>query len=426
MRLRWLSILVVGAAVIGSTTFVDRVLAPPAFDSGLTTLVRKRVEPGHVVFAGRDSIIYVVDIRGRIVKRWAAPTGHTYSYARPLDDGNMLVSMEETASELRSIVELDQEGNTVWRFDQPDGYKLHHDHSRLPNGHTLMMCSRELVRPAISRKLIEDDCLLEVRRNGTIAWEWQTADHFDEFGFSARKRHLIRQHAGDWAHGNTASALPKNNGHRDARFKAGNIILSYRFINAVIIVDRDTGAIVWKTDGLTIGQHAPEMIPKGYPGAGNILIFDNGLGGLYDIGARPYSRVIEVDPTDMKVISDYRATSSRLPHYYFNSFFISSSQRLANGNTLIVEGAYLWPHLRGDAGGARGVGVHQPRRRRFSRLTGQPSLSRREGAVRLAPVIVGEPRRRINFPYPGAIDRIVDFEHADAVSAAADHKGWIP
>ena len=47
----------------------------------------------------------------------------------------------------------------------------------------------------------------------------------------------------------------------------------------MIGIDKVTGAIAGKVgpnDNLTIGQHRPEMLPLDLPGAGNILVFDNG------------------------------------------------------------------------------------------------------------------------------------------------------
>ena len=91
------------------------------------------------------------------------------------------------------------------------------------------------------------------------------------------------------------------------------------------------------------------MIPKGLPGEGNILVFDNGgaagFGMLlgkpaYPNKYRAYSRVIEFNPTTLEVVWEYKR---RLPHcdehFMFFSHYVSGVQRLLNGNTLITEGA---------------------------------------------------------------------------------------
>jgi hypothetical protein len=51
---------------------------------------------------------------------------------------------------------------------------------------------------------------------------------------------------------------------------------------------------------------------------------------------RDYSRVIEFDPTTCEIVWEYRQETGEQK---FFSHFISSAQRLPNGNTLIDEGA---------------------------------------------------------------------------------------
>ncbi len=136
--------------------------------------------------------------------------------------------------------------------------------------------------------------------------------------------------------------------------------------NIMAIIDKRTGKIVWQVGpdytktkelrrlGQVIGQHHCHMIPKGLPGAGNILVFDNGgwagygtpnvnsLNGFQDC-KRDYSRVLEFDPITLKVVWQFTPTEMghRQPFHvhHFYSPFISSAQRLPNGNTLITEGS---------------------------------------------------------------------------------------
>jgi outer membrane protein assembly factor BamB len=91
-----------------------------------------------------------------------------------------------------------------------------------------------------------------------------------------------------------------------------------------------------------IGQHHAHLIPKGLPGAGNLLVFDNGGASGYgrpsaialngqNIYARPTSRVLEIDPVTLKLVWSYTS-----PTFFATN--ISGAQRLANGNTLVTEG----------------------------------------------------------------------------------------
>jgi hypothetical protein len=94
------------------------------------------------------------------------------------------------------------------------------------------------------------------------------------------------------------------------------------------------------------------MIPAGLPGAGNILILDNGGYGGYGApnpGAptginnalRDHSRVIEINPLTLKIVWEYTAKKAGYrDNCRFYSDYVSSAQRLPNGNTLITEGAF--------------------------------------------------------------------------------------
>ena len=117
------------------------------------------------------------------------------------------------------------------------------------------------------------------------------------------------------------------------------------------------------------------MIPKGLPGAGNILIFDNG--GWAGYGApsrtskdgtkadlRDHSRIIELDPVTLKVVWEFDGSvwggmMSITSMSKFYSPLISSAQRLPNGNTLIDEGCSC-RMFEVDPGEGGRLGVHRP------------------------------------------------------------------
>lgn len=97
-------------------------------------------------------------------------------------------------------------------------------------------------------------------------------------------------------------------------------------------------------DQTLFAQHNVHWIPDGLPGAGNLLIFNNGRG-------RNYSTIIELVPPQESPGHYTRPSGEPFgpaePTWEyvapepkeFYSMFISGSQRLANGNTLICYGA---------------------------------------------------------------------------------------
>ncbi len=161
----------------------------------------------------------------------------------------------------------------------------------------------------------------------------------------------------DWLHLNSATYLGPNKWFDagDKRFAPNHVIVSSREASLLAIIARD-GSIVWRLGpnflesdatraiGQIIGQHHAHLISKGLPGAGNLLVFDNGGASGYGepsgmaprgtgVYARATSRVLEIDPTTLSLVWSYTAGSQ------FFSTNISGMQRLPNGNTLITEGA---------------------------------------------------------------------------------------
>jgi hypothetical protein len=60
--------------------------------------------------------------------------------------------------------------------------------------------------------------------------------------------------------------------HGFAELPNGDIVVSFRHISTVIIIDRKTEKIIWKLGAPPLsGQHAPTPLPNG-----NLLLFDNG------------------------------------------------------------------------------------------------------------------------------------------------------
>ena len=103
-------------------------------------------------------------------------------------------------------------------------------------------------------------------------------------------------------------------------YAEGNLLVSARNIDSILILDGDTHEILWLWGPNNIGrQHHPRLLENG-----RILVFDNGLAE---------SRVLEVDVHFGEVQWVYEKGAS------FFSQWGGGNQRLPNGNTLITESA---------------------------------------------------------------------------------------
>jgi hypothetical protein len=355
------------------------------------------------LFEGKEFGAFLIDMNGQVIKKWQGLEG----FPNKMLPGGYLMGNTEMRDlkygyqDMVDLVQVDWEGNVVWKFER---YELvrdperqprwmarqHHDYQREGNpvgyyvpgmdaltdrGNTLILSHKNVEDPAISRRALVDDSLFEVTWEGKLVWEWNCREHFEELGFGEDARRVIRDNpnfpgegkASDWMHINSASWLGPNVwfDKGDERFHPQNIIWSGRQTNIIAITDRKSGKIAWRLGpdysgrpeleklGWIIGQHHPHMIPRGLPGEGNILVFDNGGSGGYGApnpGApsgvnnaiRDYSRVVEFNPLTLEIVWQYppaeKTGFSPMRFLKLYSRFISSAQRLPNGNTLITEG----------------------------------------------------------------------------------------
>ncbi|MDO5717303.1 MAG: thioredoxin domain-containing protein, partial [Tissierellia bacterium] len=146
----------------------------------------------------------------------------------------------------------------------------------------------------------------------------------------------------------------------DFRFHPENIIFTARQGNIIGIIDKKRSKIIYKLGpdlqdyqrvSPVIGSAHAHIIPRGLPGEGNLLVFDNGgmcgygsPSGLSPTGlsplVRPFSRILELHPITLDLLwsVDPRDFGYSLPinGYKFYSPFAGNLQRLPNGNTLIT------------------------------------------------------------------------------------------
>jgi len=389
---------------------------PSVYPTGVTIYDPDQAWGGYTIFQAPGVGALLIDMNGREVQLWRGlqgfpnkllPGGQVFGSTGERDP-------RHGAQDQVDLVQVDWDGNVVWRFERLEHVsdpgteprwlaRQHHDFQRQGNpvgyyvpgqepltdrGSTLLLVHENVINHAISDRPLLDDKIIEVDWQGHIVWQWSPHEHFEELGFDAEARSALRQNpnvrarggsalgnepvpaegVGDWLHINSLSVLGPNIWYDrgDQRFHPDNVIWDAREANIIAIVDKRTGKIVWKLGprydgtqaerelGWIIGQHHAHIIPRGLPGEGNLLVFDNG--GWAGYGAphpsapdglktalRDYSRVLEIDPTTLEIRWQYTPKEAGfvvpLDAARFYSPFISSAQRLPNGNTLITEGS---------------------------------------------------------------------------------------
>lgn len=280
--------------------------AHPVAAQWVTVFDPLRAFNGYTLTLHELRIPVLLDMNGRPVHGW--PEARIKSRVRLLRDGSILgIGLG------RQVVEYDWEGHKTWEFRTPDAIP-HHDVLRLENGNTLVL---------VLRQGEGGDTLLEVDRAGKVVWTWRAVEHL---GARLPKK---PPHPEDLTHINSLQELPQNPLYAggDRRFKPGNLLLSARNLNAVFVIDRRSGDLVWWYDEGLDRQHEAAMSATGQPAAGTIQIFNNRPGSF---GDDRQSELLEIDPRHGTVLWRYRA-----PGFFTPTGGLQ--QRLANGNLLVTS-----------------------------------------------------------------------------------------
>jgi hypothetical protein len=125
----------------------------------------------------------------------------------------------------------------------------------------------------------------------------------------------------DVLHANAVKVLSRALAPKFPLLKAGQLLVSPRHLDAVAVLDPDSGKVVWAARGPWRSQHDPTFLDNGH-----LLLFDN-------LGSPGGSRVLEYDPQTQSFPWTYPGEKGKP----FLSRIRGMSQRLPNGNTLIVN-----------------------------------------------------------------------------------------
>ena len=204
--------------------------------------------------------------------------------------------------------------------------------------------SRPLPPPITQDSMDRLHAMGRVRRNTTIHNRGSDIYHFNAINYNAELDQIafsspslseifIIDHS---------TTTEEAAGHSGGRWGKGGDFL-YRWGNPQNYGRGDS------TDQMLFGQHDIRWVENGYPGAGNLTVFNNDIPGGPD--SMDYSSVYEIKPpldqSGNYIIEDNLAFGPVEPSWKyiapdtlsFYSSFISGAHRMPNGNTFINEGA---------------------------------------------------------------------------------------
>lgn len=343
---------------------------------------------------------FLINNSGTVVHSWVSNYKPALSVYL-LENGNILRTAFPGSSPrfwgggIGGLVEMfDWNGTRIWSFAySTSDHCLHHDVKMLPNGNILMIAweykpTAEAISKGRNPNIIPQgglwpDHLIEVRPtgpvSGDIVWQWHVWDHLiqdfdpakENYGVVSEHPELVDINYGgrvlsDWTHTNSVDYNPDYD----------QILLSVLLFDEIWVIDHSTttqeaashsggrygkgGDLLYRwgnplayrsgtdTDRKLFNQHDARWIQPDLPGAGHILIFNNGL----DRPGTDYSSIEEiVPPMDddgfyMRLPgSAFGPTEStwnytaKIPADFY-AINLGGAQRLPNGNTLICDGPH--------------------------------------------------------------------------------------
>ena len=350
---------------------------------------------GYTLFSP-NSNTYLIDNCGKLINSWNS-NYNAGSSVYLLENGSLLRACRiqnpifSAGGGGGRIEKTDWYGNLEWSYNFSDSlFHQHHDIAPMKNGNILVLCweykslSESITAGRDPNSIIDNELwstyILEVEPIGydsiNIIWEWHLWDHLiqdydstkQNFGVISQNPQLLDINyffgngKNDWLHCNSI----------DYNEDLDQIVIGSRALSELYIIDHSTSTIEassssggnfnkggdflyrWgnpkaydaiNDDQKLFGQHDVQWIDNGLLDESKLLIFNNGK-------QRGYSSVDIVNPAIDSIgnyiidslnmfqplNADWIYTSS--PPQNFYSSYISGAQRLANGNTLICDGAH--------------------------------------------------------------------------------------
>lgn len=304
-----------------------------------------QVQPGYTLYSsGHEATAYLLSSDGAVVHSWTRPYSTVWSDAtpvrNPLPDQNVyfrrlkafpngdLLAIYEGAGDTPygyGMVKLDRASNVLWSYFG----RTHHNFDVGPDGAIYALTHENRTKALKGMDHLEatrlDDFLEILSPEGKLLKRVSLLEAVAGSRF-LHLLHTVPAHSlADPLHTNTVKVLTPEMAAAIPGTKSGQILLSFRDIGAVVVLDVESEDIVWALRGPWYGQHDPDILPNG-----NLLIFDN-LGQFDQPSGK--SRVLAIDPRTAAIVWQYGGTDDRP----LDSEIRADQQRLPNGNTLINE-----------------------------------------------------------------------------------------
>jgi hypothetical protein len=299
----------------------------PATGEKLVTIHKpERVCAGlNLVTDGHKPEAVLMDMDGNVLHTWhydfyvafpgsaVPPSTDGTNYwrrVRLLENGDLLAIYEG-----QGLIKIDRSSKLIWAYPE----LAHHDLDVGEDGSIYVLTRQAKIIPRINdTEPILLDFVVALDSNGEEKKKVSLLEAFEDTVYFPLIE--LSKKSGDIFHTNTLEVLDGKQKEGLSAFQAGNVLVSFPYLNTIAVLDMDSEKIVWALSGFWISQHQPTLLDTG-----NILVLDNQ-------GDSGKSRVVELDPLIQEVVWSYEGSK-----FDFFTKTCGSNQRLVNGNTLITE-----------------------------------------------------------------------------------------
>ncbi len=243
-----------------------------------------------------------------------------------------LLSSRGAALETYSLAQLDKNSDIIWVYQ---GF-VHHDLAFSDDGKHLYVLGKKAIRrynpafPTLAPPFLDEEIII-LDQQGNEVKKISFLKLFETSQLKGIIDHITAapadstMHYGDIFHSNTIEVIPTKAIGKAPMLKEGHLMISFRNLDLLAIVDPDKEEITWASYGPWKGQHDPEI-----QNDGSVIMFDNQGSLKKDSGA---SRILQVDLNTMAILWEYNGTKENP----LSSAYNSSIHALPNSNILITE-----------------------------------------------------------------------------------------
>lgn len=314
-------------------------------ESGVTLASTERMQEGLTLYAsGEETVARLLSPQGKVLHEWHLPFSEMleddsritsprpdpfvyFRNAHLYPDGALLVVVEGNGDTPYGygIAKLSADSELLWLYDGG----AHHDLEVGPDGRIYAL-THDVVQHRLEHfdNLADawlEDYLVVLSPEGKEELKLPLTEMVARSPYSHLLHTVSSYSVGDPLHSNAVNRIDADFAGHHSFAEEGDLMLSFRELNAVGIVSLEQQELLWATRGPWIGQHDADPLPNG-----NILLFDNYGNYQQEAGI---SRVIEFDPETKEMVWTYGGSAEEP----LDSAIRAEQQRLDNGNTLIVE-----------------------------------------------------------------------------------------